>query len=336
MPTRRSLKESSLGKPQEGKEASARPSAKGKRVASVHAAAPATESEEKPAPSQEVASPVSAPGAPEAAALAPSPAPAGESMAQRAAGESSSSVGKTPDERQEASGKKAPAKRPSARGKRASAKSSASGASSKGAEKEGEPKKGKPSRRAAGKKKRSPLRIALAVTGGVVAALVVVSAAFLIDRWALHDDAADLQGTWYIYGTNVVVPIDQNSIGLSSDTSYKYTMDTQAKTVTYTIGNLSGTSHYRFSSDRSLVALIEDGKHVFTATLLDDVSWWFTSAGNAISGKPVLPGPQQSNVVMLSRAPSVPASVVGSPTEEGESPEADDAAESAEESEEQE
>lgn len=186
--------------------------------------------------------------------------------------------------------------RKSVRGKRASRRASRNADS--GAEHDAATQK-----RGARKQKRSAARIALAVVGGVFVALVVVCIAFSFDRWYAHDDAQDIQGTWYIYGTDVSIPISQDVIELSDDAEYRYTIDTQAKTITYSIGNLSGTSHYRFSNDRSCVALIEDGKKVFTATLLDDVSWWFSSLGTALSGNVVLPGPLQSNVVMLTRVP---------------------------------
>ena len=171
-----------------------------------------------------------------------------------------------------------------------------------------------PSKRA--KKPRSPARIALSVAIGVFAAFVVACIALAVDRWWVHDDAQDIQGTWYIYDTEVAIPIGPETIGISEDAVYEYTIDTQAKTVTYRIGNLTGTSHYRFSSDRSQIALIEDGKKVFTATLFDDISWWFTSLANAISGKLVLPGPLQSNVIMLTRTPLLMDAQQGTTQEE--------------------
>ena len=171
-----------------------------------------------------------------------------------------------------------------------------------------------PSNRA--KKPRSPARIALSVAIGVFAAFVVACIALAVDRWWVHDDAQDIQGTWYIYDTEVAIPIGPDTIGISEDAVYEYTIDTQAKTVTYRIGNLTGTSHYRFSSDRAQIALIEDGKKVFSATLFDDISWWFTSLANAISGKLVLPGPLQSNVIMLTRTPLLMDAQQGTTQEE--------------------
>lgn len=171
-----------------------------------------------------------------------------------------------------------------------------------------------PSKRA--KKPRSPARIALSVAIGVFAAFVVACVALAVDRWWVHDDAQDIQGTWYIYDTEVAIPVGPDTIGISEDAVYEYTIDTQAKTVTYRIGNLTGTSHYRFSSDRSQIALIEDGKKVFTATLFDDISWWFTSLANALSGKLVLPGPLQNNVIMLTRTPLLVDAQQGTTQEE--------------------
>ena len=171
-----------------------------------------------------------------------------------------------------------------------------------------------PSKRA--KKPRSPARIALSVAIGVFAAFIVACIALAVDRWWVHDDAQDIQGTWYIYDTEVAIPIGPDTIGISEDAVYEYTIDTQAKTVTYRIGNLTGTSHYRFSSDRSQIALIEDGKKVFTATLFDDISWWFTSLANALSGKLVLPGPLQNNVIMLTRTPLLVDAQQGTTQEE--------------------
>ena len=162
-------------------------------------------------------------------------------------------------------------------------------------------------RKKAGKKKQkhhSPLRILLIIAGSIFTLFIIACIALGVHRWCIYDDAQDIQGTWYIYNTKATVPIGQSTIGLSEDTEYNYTIDTQAKTITYSIGNLSGTSHYRFSLDRTQIALIEDGEKVFTATLFDDLSWWASSLSDYLSGKSVLPANESSNVVILTRAES--------------------------------
>ena len=199
--------------------------------------------------------------------------------------------------------------------------------------------------KASHKRKRvSPVRVIVASLCVVLVAALGVCTWFALDRWCFHDDALDIQGTWFIYNTQVSIPITENTMGISDDAVYEYTIDTQAKTVTYSIGNLSGTSHYRFSPDRTQIALIEDGKRVFTSTLFDDVSWWTSHIGDVILGTDVLPGPVQSNVVLLTRQPrsdetesahTNSSSETGANTEANESAEAeasesDEANESAE------
>ena len=152
--------------------------------------------------------------------------------------------------------------------------------------------------------RHSPLRILLIIAGSIFTLFIIACIALGVHRWCIYDDAQDIQGTWYIYNTKATVPIGQSTIGLSQDTEYNYTIDTQAKTITYSIGNLSGTSHYRFSLDRTQIALIEDGEKVFTATLFDDLSWWASSLSDYLSGKSVLPANEDSNVVILTRAES--------------------------------
>ena len=183
-------------------------------------------------------------------------------------------------------------------------------------------------RKKAGKKKQkhhSPLRILLIIAGSIFTLFIIACIALGVHRWCIYDDAQDIQGTWYIYNTKATVPIGQSTIGLSEDTEYNYTIDTQAKTITYSIGNLSGTSHYRFSLDRTQIALIEDGEKVFTATLFDDLSWWASSLSDYLSGKSVLPANESSNVVILTRAESS-----SDEREESDADEATEAAETAE------
>lgn len=174
-----------------------------------------------------------------------------------------------------------------------------------------------PSRSKKERKPLSPARIALVAVIGVFCALLIACGVFVADRWFLHNDAQDIQGTWYVYGTDIAFPIGESTMVIAEDAVYQYTIDTQAKTVTYAIGNLTGTSHYRFSQDRTELALIEDGKKVFTATLLDDISWGFSSLKEMLAGNHVLPGPVQSNVVLLTKTPlSAQTAEPGGGTEE--------------------
>lgn len=175
---------------------------------------------------------------------------------------------------------------------------------------EGAPSKIRRVKVASGTKKLkiTPLRVILAVIIALVVAFLAVVGWFAADRWLLHDDKEDIQGTWMIYGSQKGMVIDDQLIHLTDDVSYKYTMDVDAKTITYTVGTMTGTSHYRFSGDRQTVALLEDGKEVFTATLFDDISWWLNSFGKIFSQEPILPADPSDTTALLQRpAPAQPA-----------------------------
>ena len=180
-----------------------------------------------------------------------------------------------------------------------------------GSEKSSALRRGKTLKRASAKKGMRVGRIVLAVLGGILAAFILIAGWFCADRWLIHDDTADIQGAWVIYGSNKQVAITDKHIVLTSDVAYAYELDTTAKTITYTIGNMKGVSHYRFSSDRSSIALLEDGKQVFTATLLDDISWALSSLGKLITGKQVLPGEPDSATALFVRYQAQPESAAG-------------------------
>ncbi len=96
------------------------------------------------------------------------------------------------------------------------------------------------------------------VVFGCLLALVVASAGILAwDRWFRHDDNADMQGTWKLANTTVLVVIDSDEIVLSSDVRYEYTLDTWAKTITFTFGSLNGFGRYQFSPDRSILIIVD-------------------------------------------------------------------------------
>ncbi len=129
--------------------------------------------------------------------------------------------------------------------------------------------------------RRWVVRIVVAV---VVVAIVVGIAFFSWNRWLRYDDAADLQGSWQVDGTTSEVVIDGTSMQLSDDVSYDYTIDSGSKTITYTFGSLEGQGRYRFSDDRSQVAIV-DGDYSWRSTLFDDIGWSWGQTLKSIQGK---------------------------------------------------
>ncbi|WP_139651733.1 hypothetical protein [Raoultibacter phocaeensis] len=105
-------------------------------------------------------------------------------------------------------------------------------------------------------KKRRWLRI---VIGILVAALVIVFAAFSWDRWFRFDDAADIQGSWQAAGQVAAVEIDGEQMHLTDEVAYQYTLDTGAKTIEFSFGKLTGSGTYRFSDDRRTLTVVEGG-----------------------------------------------------------------------------
>ena len=132
----------------------------------------------------------------------------------------------------------------------------------------------------------------------VAVALVATWSAF---RWAIYDDAADLQGDWQVYGSTAVITLDGTQMQLASDVAYNYTIDATAKTISYSFGTLVGGGHYRFNNDRTMLAIIEDGTHVWTYTAMQDVAWLFENMVSIVKGESVLPAQQDKNVTILVR-----------------------------------
>ena len=148
-------------------------------------------------------------------------------------------------------------------------------------------------------------RIAVVSAGAlIVAMLVAVAVGFAWLRWFSADDAADLQGTWYLAGTATPIVITDDRIQLTDDVSYRYTLDTADKTIQFTFGNLAGEGCYRFSLDRNQLALV-DGTFTGSDTLNADVGWTIQALWENLQGK-VLPPAEKAGkgVTLLSRTPA--------------------------------
>lgn len=132
----------------------------------------------------------------------------------------------------------------------------------------------------------------------VILALVAV---FSWDRWLRFDDARDFQGTWYANGTASTISIDGERIHLVDDVAYSYTLDTGAKTISFTFGNYEGQGRYRFSADRSELVITDGADFSFWGNLFDDVSWRFGQAIDNLQGKEVAREAAVDGVTVLDR-----------------------------------
>ena len=140
------------------------------------------------------------------------------------------------------------------------------------------------------------------VAGAVVAAIAAVVIAFSCWRWPLSHDAQDIQGVWYIAGTQKTATITADKIELSDDVAYSYELDEGAKTLTLAFGSMTGDARYRFSLDRQELA-IRDGVTSSADSLLEDIPWTLAALGRAIQGDAASPEFSGDNTMVLTRTP---------------------------------
>jgi hypothetical protein len=134
----------------------------------------------------------------------------------------------------------------------------------------------------------------------VVVVILVALGAFINMRYFAHDDASDVQGSWYVAGTSTLITIDDSSIHLTQDVAYKYTLATDSKTIDFSIGNLEGGGHYRFSLDRQMLA-ITDGDVDSVESFIQDAQWTLSAVlMQVFQGETATPG-TGSTTTLLSR-----------------------------------
>lgn len=126
-------------------------------------------------------------------------------------------------------------------------------------------------------------KVAIVVICSVAALLVVFIAALSWNRWFRYDDVADFQGEWIVQGGTDSITIDSGLIHLTDKDAYGYSLDATAKTIRFTFSDLSGDARYRFSADRSEIAL-QDGVFGSVDTFFDDLAWMLGGIGSSLMG----------------------------------------------------
>ncbi|WP_303868638.1 hypothetical protein [Senegalimassilia anaerobia] len=161
-----------------------------------------------------------------------------------------------------------------------------------------------------------------------IAVVVVTVGSFSWGRWLRYDDAADFQGAWYANGTTSLVTVDGQEIHLTSDVAYGYTLDTGAKTITFTFGDLQGQGRYRFSADRSELVITDGDRFSFWGNLFSDIGWQFGQLITGLQGKEVPREEPVDGVTVLDRTPgegAVSAPASSAPAQDADASSADDA-----------
>ncbi len=149
---------------------------------------------------------------------------------------------------------------------------------------------------------RIPLPVAIVLV--VLAAIAAVVLVFSWSRWWHYDDAADFQGLWYADGGSTMITIDAEKIDLTNDVSYSYQLDTGAKTITYTFGNMQGQGRYRFSSDRTELVITDGKSFSFWGNLFDDIGWQIGQLVDSVQGKQAQRETAGDGVTVLDRTKS--------------------------------
>ena len=154
----------------------------------------------------------------------------------------------------------------------------------------------RPRKREGGGAKRRPALIVVTV---LLCVVVLVVGLFTWDRWLRYDDAADIQGTWQVSGAGTTVVIDESLIWISDDVAYSYTIDTTAKTIAFTFGELSGAARYWFSADRSQLILVDGQDYTWTSTLGEDLGLMASQIISVFSGEEAATLADDENATVL-------------------------------------
>lgn len=139
-------------------------------------------------------------------------------------------------------------------------------------------------KKASRKPKKQRRRWPFVVTGIILVVVMVVVAVFSWDRWLRYDDAAEFLGEWQTPGSSAVVVIDDSSIKLTQEVAYSYSLDTNAKTISFTFGAMEGAGRYRFSLDRSQLVITDGKDYSWFSTLTDDIGWMAEQAFESLQG----------------------------------------------------
>lgn len=121
----------------------------------------------------------------------------------------------------------------------------------------------RPSRRGSVAKPRSSehrnriLKIVAVCLAAVLVACAAVAAFWAWDTWLRFDDSADIQGEWLTANGTALVVIDAEEIHMPDSVDFKYTLDTNNKTISYTFVDLTGGGSYEFSRDRATLTITE-------------------------------------------------------------------------------
>lgn len=140
------------------------------------------------------------------------------------------------------------------------------------------------SRKSVGAKRFAAWKVVLAIVAFLLVVVVALVTYASLSRWVFVDDAADIKGSWHLSAEPVSVVISDTEMNLADEVSYAYTLDTQAKVINETLGNMKGAARYRFSEDRNSVAIFDDGSSDWLNNAMIDLRWYVDCAFAKVFG----------------------------------------------------
>lgn len=142
---------------------------------------------------------------------------------------------------------------------------------------------GKP-RKSVGAKRFAAWKVVLAIVAFLLVVVVALVTYASLSRWVFVDDVTDIKGSWHLSAEPVSVVISDTEMNLADEVSYTYTMDTQAKVINETLGNMKGAARYRFSEDRNSVAIFDDSSSDWLNNAMIDLRWYVDCAFAKVFG----------------------------------------------------
>lgn len=137
----------------------------------------------------------------------------------------------------------------------------------------------------------------------IMIAVVTITGSFFWNRWYRFSDAQDIQGQWYVAGTEASIEITEDQLVFNEDTSYRYAMNAEDKTISFKLGNLDGLAHYCFFENRKVLIIMDGENYTRWGTAGDD--FLITLDNFASLSEGFIPHyPEGEGIIVLTRSPN--------------------------------
>lgn len=152
------------------------------------------------------------------------------------------------------------------------------------------------------RRKRRRWTVVLTLSSLVVIAAVVAVSFFVWHRWYRADDSYQIQGVWYVVGTDVPIVVGPDTIEFTPDTIYGYTLDSRSKSLEFSLGNLTGQCRYWFIEDGAVLVIADGEGYSQWGSAAEDIYRYLQEFSQLSEGKSVQL-PEGDGIIALARTP---------------------------------